>query len=203
MPRQDQSVRHWHDSDYTLEPHSLRIRANSRQTGQSRFGATRKTMPLCNQSCFFNPVLTGADAATSETDDSRVAEAVPTLQNSTATTKRQYPMTCCVSRSPTPACCFSSGRQDLIICCVWQVDDCGKDLSKEKEYYKRYRVCEDHLRLSTLSVDGIEQRFCQQCGRFHPLASFDDDKRWGTALLRPTCTMMSCLRQGQSLFWQI
>lgn len=58
-----------------------------------------------------------------------------------------------------------------------QVDGCSKDLSKEKDYYQRYRICEEHLKLSSLIKDGIEQRFCQQCGRFHVLADFDADKR--------------------------
>ena len=59
-----------------------------------------------------------------------------------------------------------------------QVDGCQKDLSKEKEYYQRYRICEDHLKLGSLIKDGIQQRFCQQCGRFHVLADFDADKRY-------------------------
>lgn len=47
----------------------------------------------------------------------------------------------------------------------------------EKEYYQRYRICEEHLKLSSLLKDGVQQRFCQQCGRFHLLAEFDGDKR--------------------------
>jgi hypothetical protein len=58
-----------------------------------------------------------------------------------------------------------------------QVDGCNKDLSVEKEYYQRYRICEEHLKLSSLLKDGMQQRFCQQCGRFHLLADFDGDKR--------------------------
>lgn len=58
-----------------------------------------------------------------------------------------------------------------------QVDGCKKDLSVEKEYYQRYRICEEHLKLSSLLKDGLQQRFCQQCGRFHLLADFDGDKR--------------------------
>ena len=59
-----------------------------------------------------------------------------------------------------------------------QVAGCGKDLSKEKDYYQRYRVCEEHLNLSALRLaDGKEHRFCQQCGRFHPLGDFDGEKK--------------------------
>ncbi|KAL0028831.1 hypothetical protein WJX79_010810 [Trebouxia sp. C0005] len=62
-----------------------------------------------------------------------------------------------------------------LICCV---AGCGKDLSKEKDYYQRYRVCEEHLNLSALRLaDGKEHRFCQQCGRFHPLGEFDGEKK--------------------------
>ena len=59
-----------------------------------------------------------------------------------------------------------------------QIAKCGKDLSKEKDYYQRYRVCEEHLNLSALRLaDGQEHRFCQQCGRFHPLLEFDGEKK--------------------------
>ncbi len=58
-----------------------------------------------------------------------------------------------------------------------QIDGCKKDLSKEKDYYQRYRICEDHLKMGRLIKDGIPQRFCQQCGRFHLLADFDANKR--------------------------
>ncbi|KAG2433956.1 hypothetical protein HYH02_012501 [Chlamydomonas schloesseri] len=58
-----------------------------------------------------------------------------------------------------------------------QVDGCGQDLSPQKPYYQRFRVCERHLRLPSLLVDGRPRRFCQQCGRFHELKEFDGDKR--------------------------
>jgi SBP domain len=57
------------------------------------------------------------------------------------------------------------------------VEGCSKDIRAEKEYYQRYRICEEHLKLGSLLKDGIPQRFCQQCGRFHELAEFDGDKR--------------------------
>lgn len=60
-----------------------------------------------------------------------------------------------------------------------QVAGCGKDLSKEKDYYQRYRVCGEHLNLSALRfADGQEQRFCQQCGKFHPLGEFDGERKY-------------------------
>ncbi|KAG2490036.1 hypothetical protein HYH03_011501 [Edaphochlamys debaryana] len=60
---------------------------------------------------------------------------------------------------------------------VCQVEGCGHDLANEKGYYQRYRVCEPHLKLLSISVDGKQCRFCQQCGRFHELAEFDGNKR--------------------------
>ncbi|CAH2066308.1 unnamed protein product [Thlaspi arvense] len=58
-----------------------------------------------------------------------------------------------------------------------QVYGCSMDLSFSKDYHKRHRVCEAHSKTSVVIVSGIEQRFCQQCSRFHFLSEFDDGKR--------------------------
>ncbi|XP_052179817.1 squamosa promoter-binding-like protein 6 isoform X1 [Diospyros lotus] len=58
-----------------------------------------------------------------------------------------------------------------------QVHGCRKDLSSSKDYHKRHKVCEVHSKTPKVIVNGIEQRFCQQCSRFHLLSEFDDDKR--------------------------
>ncbi|KAJ6720882.1 SQUAMOSA PROMOTER-BINDING-LIKE PROTEIN 4 [Salix viminalis] len=58
-----------------------------------------------------------------------------------------------------------------------QVYDCNKDLSSSKDYHKRHKVCEVHTKTPQVIVNGIEQRFCQQCSRFHLLVEFDDGKR--------------------------
>ncbi|CAL1389583.1 unnamed protein product [Linum trigynum] len=58
-----------------------------------------------------------------------------------------------------------------------QVYGCNKDLSSSKDYHKRHKVCEVHSKTAKVIVNGIEQRFCQQCSRFHLLAEFDDGKR--------------------------
>uniref|UniRef100_A0A0R0F9X8 SBP-type domain-containing protein n=1 Tax=Glycine max TaxID=3847 RepID=A0A0R0F9X8_SOYBN len=58
-----------------------------------------------------------------------------------------------------------------------QVYGCNKDLSSCKDYHKRHKVCEVHSKTAIVIVNGIEQRFCQQCSRFHLLAEFDDGKR--------------------------
>ncbi|XP_022728778.1 squamosa promoter-binding-like protein 6 [Durio zibethinus] len=58
-----------------------------------------------------------------------------------------------------------------------QVYGCNKDLTSSKDYHKRHKVCEVHSKTAKVIVNGIEQRFCQQCSRFHLLAEFDDGKR--------------------------
>ncbi|XP_022557986.2 squamosa promoter-binding-like protein 6 isoform X2 [Brassica napus] len=58
-----------------------------------------------------------------------------------------------------------------------QVYGCNMDLSFSKDYHKRHRVCEAHSKSSVVIVSGVEQRFCQQCSRFHFLSEFDDGKR--------------------------
>lgn len=58
-----------------------------------------------------------------------------------------------------------------------QVYGCNKDLNASKDYHKRHKVCEVHSKTAKVIVNGIEQRFCQQCSRFHLLAEFDDGKR--------------------------
>lgn len=52
-----------------------------------------------------------------------------------------------------------------------QVHGCNKDLSSSKDYHKRHKVCEVHSKTAKVIVNGIEQRFCQQCSRlvFHSL----------------------------------
>ncbi|XP_028094733.1 squamosa promoter-binding-like protein 6 [Camellia sinensis] len=60
---------------------------------------------------------------------------------------------------------------------VCQVHGCNKDLSSSKSYHKRHKVCDIHSKTARVIVNSIEQRFCQQCSRFHLLAEFDDGKR--------------------------
>nr|AUW52973.1 squamosa promoter binding-like protein 6a [Petunia x hybrida] len=60
---------------------------------------------------------------------------------------------------------------------VCQVHGCNKDLSSSKDYHKRHKVCDEHSKTAIVVVNGIEQRFCQQCSRFHLLAEFDEGKR--------------------------
>ncbi|KAK2393567.1 hypothetical protein P8452_15549 [Trifolium repens] len=60
-------------------------------------------------------------------------------------------------------------------CC--QVDNCNVDLSGAKQYHKRHKVCENHSKAHSVLISELQQRFCQQCSRFHELSEFDDLKR--------------------------
>ncbi|KAI9074080.1 hypothetical protein K1719_043972 [Acacia pycnantha] len=60
-------------------------------------------------------------------------------------------------------------------CC--QADDCRTDLSGAKQYHRRHKVCEYHAKAAVVLISGNEQRFCQQCSRFHELSEFDNSKR--------------------------
>lgn len=46
------------------------------------------------------------------------------------------------------------------------------------------QICEYHLKATSILKDGIPQRFCQQCGRFHPLEAFDGTRRSCRAMLQ-------------------
>ncbi|KAL0316864.1 UNVERIFIED_CONTAM: Squamosa promoter-binding-like protein 17 [Sesamum radiatum] len=58
-----------------------------------------------------------------------------------------------------------------------QVEGCKVDLSDAKAYYCRHKVCGMHSKSPRVIVAGLEQRFCQQCSRFHQLPEFDQGKR--------------------------
>ncbi|KAF4386636.1 hypothetical protein F8388_006591 [Cannabis sativa] len=58
-----------------------------------------------------------------------------------------------------------------------QAERCGADLSDAKRYHRRHKVCEFHSKASIVFVSGLQQRFCQQCSRFHEISEFDDAKR--------------------------
>ncbi|XP_039125475.1 squamosa promoter-binding-like protein 14 isoform X2 [Dioscorea cayenensis subsp. rotundata] len=58
-----------------------------------------------------------------------------------------------------------------------QVEGCNVDLSDVKAYYSRHKVCAIHSKSPKVIVAGLEQRFCQQCSRFHQLTEFDQVKR--------------------------
>ncbi|GAX74905.1 hypothetical protein CEUSTIGMA_g2351.t1 [Chlamydomonas eustigma] len=57
------------------------------------------------------------------------------------------------------------------------VENCNADLTGLREYHLRYKICEYHLKAPSILKDGQNQRFCQQCGRFHTLDAFDGNRR--------------------------
>uniref|UniRef100_A0ACD5UDD2 Uncharacterized protein n=1 Tax=Avena sativa TaxID=4498 RepID=A0ACD5UDD2_AVESA len=58
-----------------------------------------------------------------------------------------------------------------------QVQGCHMVLAGAKEYHRRHKVCEAHSKATRVVVHGAEQRFCQQCSRFHAMSEFDETKR--------------------------
>ncbi|KAK6919091.1 SBP domain [Dillenia turbinata] len=68
-----------------------------------------------------------------------------------------------------------SGKKGSMRIC--QAEKCMADLSDAKQYHRRHKVCEVHAKAQCVVVNGIRQRFCQQCSRFHELSEFDETKR--------------------------
>ncbi|XP_040988119.1 squamosa promoter-binding-like protein 6 isoform X2 [Juglans microcarpa x Juglans regia] len=95
--------------------------------------------------------------------NSKFAKGIPNLSSSES------------SVPPAKRTRTSSGLHSQTAFC--QVYGCNKDLSSFKDYNRKHKVCEVHSKTSKVIVNGMEQRFCQQCSRFHLLAEFDDCKR--------------------------
>lgn len=45
------------------------------------------------------------------------------------------------------------------------VDECNMDLSNCRDYHRRHKVCELHSKTAEVMINGLKQRFCQQCSR--------------------------------------
>ncbi|KAG6435501.1 hypothetical protein SASPL_100375 [Salvia splendens] len=58
-----------------------------------------------------------------------------------------------------------------------QVPGCEADISELNGYHKRHRVCLKCAHAAVVVIDGESKRYCQQCGKFHLLSSFDEGKR--------------------------
>lgn len=80
-----------------------------------------------------------------------------------------------VPSSSTAKRARASSNGGNVVSCL--VDGCISDLSKCREYHRRHKVCEEHSKTPVVVVGGREQRFCQQCSRFHLLVEFDEVKR--------------------------
>jgi len=57
------------------------------------------------------------------------------------------------------------------------VDGCLADLTPLRDYHQRFKICDYHLKSTSIMRDGVPQRFCQQCGRFHDLSAFDGNRK--------------------------
>ncbi|XP_061360175.1 squamosa promoter-binding-like protein 7 [Gastrolobium bilobum] len=77
------------------------------------------------------------------------------------------------------AYCGSGGAAPFAAAMVprCQVEGCHVSLLNAKEYHRRHKVCDMHSKAPKAVVLGMEQRFCQQCSRFHVVTEFDDSKR--------------------------
>lgn len=80
----------------------------------------------------------------------------------------------CVNAPEPPPGVVDSAAVALPRC---QVEGCEAVLLNAKDYHRRHKVCEMHAKAPKVVVLGIEQRFCQQCSRFHALVEFDEAKR--------------------------
>ncbi|GAB4813384.1 hypothetical protein N2152v2_000430 [Parachlorella kessleri] len=65
-------------------------------------------------------------------------------------------------------------KRTSVLC---QVNGCGEELLGAKHYYLRYRICRQHSVEPCLLIGDRQQRFCQQCGRFHLLSAFQGNQR--------------------------
>ena len=58
-----------------------------------------------------------------------------------------------------------------------QVPGCEPDAKDMKVYNIRNKVCNVHLGMAEVDIDGAMMRFCRQCARFQPTTEFDGLKR--------------------------
>ncbi|KAF4368143.1 hypothetical protein G4B88_001047 [Cannabis sativa] len=57
----------------------------------------------------------------------------------------------------------SSSNEIQVSSCL--VDGCDSDLTKCWDCHRRHKVCETHSKTPKVTIEGCEQRFCQQCSR--------------------------------------
>jgi len=58
-----------------------------------------------------------------------------------------------------------------------QFPGCEVDIGNLKNYNKRCKICDEHRLAESVLLDGVENRFCQQCNRFHTIDKFDVGKK--------------------------
>ncbi|KAL1539233.1 squamosa promoter-binding-like protein 16 [Salvia divinorum] len=79
--------------------------------------------------------------------------------------------------SSSSASCKRAKAPQTVVAAQCLVDGCDADLRLCRDYHRRHKVCEAHSKTPKVTIAGREQRFCQQCSRFHSLAEFDEGKR--------------------------
>ncbi|KAJ4752133.1 Squamosa promoter-binding protein [Rhynchospora pubera] len=89
--------------------------------------------------------------------------------------QKDQPRTATSALAPAKRARGPTNQAQPAVCC--SVDGCGSDLSNCRDYHRRHKVCEAHSKTPIVLVGGQEQRFCQQCSRFHMLSEFDEVKR--------------------------
>jgi hypothetical protein len=58
-----------------------------------------------------------------------------------------------------------------------RVPECStSDLSHASNYYLKHGICKQHVTMPAIDIDGVSQRFCQKCTRFHEIPEFDGAK---------------------------
>jgi hypothetical protein len=72
-----------------------------------------------------------------------------------------------------PRSSSNSSIKDKVVQC--RVDGC--EMKCERVYAKRSKVCEMHLKMDEVFHEGMLQRFCQKCTRFHSIEEFKDKRR--------------------------
>lgn len=84
-----------------------------------------------------------------------------------------------------------------------QCQCCGVLLTGLASYFRRYRICPEHRDALTVSLRGQDQRFCQQCGTFHPVSKFAGSRRSCRDRLRKhAIRRRKCSEGGRPASWQ-
>lgn len=77
---------------------------------------------------------------------------------------------------------------------VCLVPGCGTDLRHHKRYFQHRRICQDHHGASSILINDVETRFCQQCGSLHPLSRFEGSHH----SCRESLSRRSARRKGEN-----
>jgi hypothetical protein len=62
-------------------------------------------------------------------------------------------------------------------CDVWTCRQTSGHAPPRPQYLRSRSVCRQHARVPSTAINGVEQRYCGPCGRFHPLTEFEGDRR--------------------------